>query len=129
MSPAIQNPNSTYITIQINNKTIDPFIDTGASICLATKSIYEKWDVLEKPLAVQIADGTIHYIKYVKRRIIIKIQHCYFTEHESGLPLVLGNNFLRLHQPFTQTLTHIHLQTWPMTKYNPSFYNDLSNVA
>ncbi len=74
-------------------------------------------------MKITIADASIHHIWYVTYMNIIEILRYKFTvptiyKHESGLPLILGNNFLRLYHPFCQYLNYITVKTPIMTKYN-----------
>jgi hypothetical protein len=99
-----QNLNSTYIKIIIEkeNKETEAYIDTGASICIATKALFSKWERLEKPLKIQIADGSIHPLNWVATKITLRIQGKSFMvptmyQQETGLDMIIGNNFLRLY--------------------------------
>ncbi len=112
-----QNLNSTYIKIKIEkeNKETEAYIDTGASICIATKSLFSKWEKLEKPLKIQIADGSIHPLNWVATRITLRIQDKLFMvptvyQQETGLDMIIGNNFLRLYAPFCQYLEYISIK-------------------
>src|SRR3954467_4249337 len=104
-----QNLNSTYINIKIEkkNKETEAYIDTGASICIATKALFSKWTRLEKPLKIQIADGSIHPLNWVATRITFNIENRLFNvptiyQQETGLDIIIGNNFLRLYALFCQ---------------------------
>ena len=112
-----QNLNSTYIKIKIEkeDKEIEAYIDTWASICIATKALFSKWEKLEKPLKIQIADGSIHPLNWVATRITLNIQNKLFMvptvyQQETGLDMIIGNNFLRLYVPFFQYLEYISIK-------------------
>ena len=68
-----QNPNSTYVKIRVKDKETEAYIDSGASICIATKTLFDNWERLEKPLKIQIADGSIHPLNWVTKRITKEI--------------------------------------------------------
>ena len=63
---------------------------------------------IRKPQNISIADKSVHKIWYVARMIHVYISHKRFIMptiymHDSGLDMIIGNNFLKLYQPFTQT--------------------------
>ena len=111
-----ENLNSTYIKIKIMNKETEAYIDSGASICIATKTLFDNWERLEKPLKIQIADGSIHPLNWVTKRIAMEVHSKIFIiptiyQQETGLDIIIGNNFLRLYSPFCQYLEFITLKT------------------
>jgi len=109
------NPNATFISIKIDNKYINAYVDTGATICLADPKIPLKWKKLNQPLKISVADTSIHEIWYRAEIVEVYIQKYRFIipsvyKHNSGMDFVLGNNFLKLYHPFTQELNYIKLQ-------------------
>jgi hypothetical protein len=109
------NPNSTFIQIILNKKKIMGYIDTGATLCFGRKSISKDWIELKKPKEIIIVDKTKHKIWFVLKDILIKIEDKYFYirsiyEHDSGIDLIIGNNFLKLYSPFVQELDTITLK-------------------
>lgn len=95
---------------------IDCFIDTGASLCIATKYIIpeEHWENAKRDIKVHIANGSTITINKVCRNQKIKIAGEYFFiptiyQQETGIDLILGNNFCMLYEPFEQYRDHIIL--------------------
>lgn len=117
------NPNSTYIEVEIKIKGFKPYklhayIDTGASICCATKNILpnEKWVTLEKPIKVKIADNSIILIEKAAKDLDVTVAGKIFRiptlyQQETGIDILIGNNFLNTYRPFIQDLEHIVLHT------------------
>lgn len=115
------NPNSIYIKGKLNfkgYKLIDVycFVDTGASLCLASKHIIteELWENTPQPLQIMIANQDIVKVDKVCRDLQIRISGEIFTlpsihQQESGIDILLGNNFCQLYGPFTQFLDRIIL--------------------
>lgn len=102
------NPNATFIEVTIENKKVFAYVDTGASICFGKRKILKNWEKLTKPQKIVIADKSVHKIWYVGRMVPIYINKKKFITptiymHDSGIDLIIGNNFLKLYQPFTQT--------------------------
>ncbi|PWA54470.1 reverse transcriptase [Artemisia annua] len=102
------NPNATFIEVTIENRKIFAYVDTGASICFGKRKIIKNWEKLKKPTKIVIADKSVHKIWYVARMVPIYINKVKFITptiymHDSGIDLIIGNNFLKLYQPFTQT--------------------------
>src|ERR1044072_6529781 len=107
-----ENLNSTYIKVKINDKETEAYIDSGASICIATKCLFDNWERLEKPLKIQIAHGSIHPLNWVTKRIAMEIHSKLFIissiyQQQTALYIIIGTNFLRLYSPFCQYLEFI----------------------
>ena len=102
------NPNATFIRTFIENKEVIAYVDTGATICFAKRKIIKNWEKLERSQNISIADKSVHKIWYVAKMVSIYISYKKFIiptiyMHDSGLDMIIGNNFLKLYQPFTQT--------------------------
>ena len=120
------NPNCTFIDIKYKEKSYDAYIDTGATLCFASAKIPFQWNKLKKPLIISIADGSKHLIWKASFFNKIKIQNYIFIipsiyQQESRLSIIIGNNFLKLYQPFCQYLHHIELTA-------PSYKNQETTV-
>lgn len=91
------------------------YIDTGATLCFGKRNIARNWQRLEKPLRIVVADKSVHEIWFVLRNPTILIENHRFPAktiylHDSGLDLIIGNNFLKLYHPFTQGLKTVSLR-------------------
>lgn len=118
------NPNATFISVSIENKKIFAYIDTGATLCLARKNVCSNWEPLRNPIRITVADKSIHSINYVARMVTITINKSNFIAktiylHDSGLDLIIGNNFLKLYAPFTQFKKKISLKNENKIIYTP----------
>ncbi|AAP78924.1 putative multifunctional pol protein [Cestrum yellow leaf curling virus] len=114
------NPNATFITVKINDVFINAYVDTGATICLADPKIKLKWVKMEKPIKISIADKSVQEIWHRAEMVEIWIRNYKFVaatvcQKSSGMDFVIGNNFLRLYQPFIQGLNYIKLRA-PLDK-------------
>ena len=119
----VTNPNSTYIKVGLSFKGyktyhVHAYIDTGASLCVASKHIIpqEDWVKLEKPIRVKVANEEIVSIDYVCQNVNFEIGNEKFLfptvyQQQTGIDLLIGNNFLNLYRPFIQDLTYIVIHT------------------
>lgn len=109
------NPSATFIKIVLKNRNLLAYIDTGATLCFGKKSISRNWERLAKPKEIIVADKSKHQIWFNLRDVSIEIEgYKFFIPtiylHDSGLDLIIGNNFLKLYEPFTQRKDTISLQ-------------------
>jgi hypothetical protein len=109
------NPSATFIKILLKNRNLLAYIDTGATLCFGRKSISRNWERLIKPKEIIVADKSKHQIWFNLRDVSIEIEgYKFFIPtiylHDSGLDLIIGNNFLKLYEPFTQRKDTISLQ-------------------
>ncbi|CAJ2647535.1 unnamed protein product [Trifolium pratense] len=109
------NPSATFIKIVLENKNLLAYIDTGATLCFGRKSISRNWDRLEKPKEIVVADKSKHQIWFSLKDVSIEIEgYKFFIPtiylHDSGLDLIIGNNFLKLYEPFIQRSNTISLR-------------------
>ena len=109
------NPSATFIKIVLKNRNLLAYIDTGATLCFGGKSISRNWERLVKPKEIIVADKSKHQIWFNLRDVSIEIEgYKFFIPtiylHDSGLDLIIGNNFLKLYEPFTQRNDTISLQ-------------------
>nr|WPF45145.1 replicase [Hibiscus soymovirus] len=109
--------NSTFIKVKLFNKILFAYLDTGATICLGKTDLLPDryWIKLEKPIVVRIANGKTISITQKAINLSLLIEGKIFPlpsiyRQNTGLPLIIGNNFLKLYQPFIQRLTTISLQ-------------------
>jgi len=72
------------------------------TLCLGKKSISKNWERLAKPKEIIVADKSKHHIWF---KFFIPTIYL----HDSGLDLIIGNNFLKLYEPFTQRRDTISL--------------------
>lgn len=112
-----QNPNSTFIQVQIAQNTILAYIDTGASLCIIKKQNLPNnlWKRLKRPINIRIADKRVIQITKAAVFLTIVIAERKFIlpavyQFDSGVPMIIGNNFLRLYHPFCQYLDYITLR-------------------
>jgi len=108
------NLSATFIKIVLGNKKLLAYIDTGATLCFGKKSISSNWERLAKPKEIIVADKLKHQIWFHLRDASIEIEGSKFFIptiylHDSGLDLIIGNNFLKLYEPFTQRRDTISL--------------------
>lgn len=103
------NKNTTFINVEFidTGEKVDAYIDTGATLCIGNKSLFPKWSTLVKPIMVRIADNSIIAITKVVKMKVILIRGYKFTvptiyQQQTGLPLIIGNNFLKLYNLFCQ---------------------------
>ena len=109
------NPSATFIKIVLKNRNLLAYIDTGATLCFGKKFISRNWKRLAKPKEIIVADKSKHQIWFNLRDVSIEIEgYKFFIPtiylHDSGLDLIIGNNFLKLYEPFTQRKDTISLQ-------------------
>lgn len=115
----LTNPNSIYISCFLNFKgykkyRIHCFVDTGASLCIANSYIIPDvfWENSPREINVTIADGNSLQLKKVCRNISIELAGEIFEiptiyQQNSGIDLILGNNFCQLYGPFIQWIDRI----------------------
>lgn len=108
------NPNVTFIEVKLKNKSYPAYIDTGATFCFGSKRISKVWQRLAQPKEIIIADQSKHYIHFVLHNLIVSINsHDFIIPslylHESGLDIIIGNNFLKLYEPFIQRKNIVQL--------------------
>ncbi|PWA86820.1 Enzymatic polyprotein [Artemisia annua] len=72
------NPNATFIMVTIENKKTFAYIDTGATMCFGKRKILKKWEKLEKPQRIIVADKSVHEIWYVSRMVSIYVDNVEF---------------------------------------------------
>ena len=75
-----------------------------------------------------MADKSEHKINYGAFIIHIKIAEKIFIvpsiyKHDTGVPFIIGNNFLKLYRPFCQYLKHISLTCPKIGKQNKEVIN------
>jgi len=93
------NLSATFIKIVLGNKKkLLAYIDTGATLCFGKKSISRNWERLAKPKEIIVANKSKHQIWFNLRDVSIKIEgYKFFIPtiylHDSGLDLIIGNNF------------------------------------
>lgn len=109
------NPNITFIRVQLEEKKILAFIDTGAGLCFGKETISQDWVKIDKPIKIIVADKSVHRIEYAVKNKILVIEEKKFPIptiylHDSGLDMIIGNNFLKLYNPFCQYLDYISLK-------------------
>ncbi|CAC16945.1 putative reverse transcriptase [Soybean chlorotic mottle virus] len=109
------NPNVTFIKVSIGKRNFLAYIDTGATLCFGKRKISNNWEILKQPKEIIIADKSKHYIREAISNVFLKIENKEFLIpiiylHDSGLDLIIGNNFLKLYQPFIQRLETIELR-------------------
>ena len=111
----ITNPNSIYVkgTFRFAGyKQIDLhcYIDTWASLCIASKYVIPKehWINTPKPINVSIAKETVIINKKcvdLQIRLAGEIFHIpSIYQQECGINFILGNNFCLLYRQFVQKL-------------------------
>lgn len=110
-----RNPSATFIRVHTGTKQVLALVDTGATLCFAKKETFSKWTKLKEPKVISVADKSRHYIWwFVEMQPLYINNHRFIAksiyQHDSGLDLVIGNNFLKLYQPFTQALEWIKLR-------------------
>ena len=108
------NPSATFIKVKLRKKEILAYLDTGATLCFGKRSISRNWERLGKPKEIIVADKSKHQIWFVLRDILITIEGYEFFIptiylHDSGIDLIIGNNFLKLYAPFVQNVKTISL--------------------
>ncbi|AND65752.1 putative aspartic protease [Water chestnut soymovirus 1] len=111
------NRSSTFIRVRIGRKTILAYVDTGATICIIKPELLDKenWTDLKNPVQVKIANNKTIEIKNKAYNIGMLIENYQFMipsiyGFDTGLPLIIGNNFLKLYQPFIQTVETVTLK-------------------
>lgn len=91
------------------------FVDTGASMCVASKQVIpeEYWENSPRQVFVKTANGTITIGKVCKDIDILIAGHVFHIpriyQQDIGIDLLLGNNFLLLYGPFVQYTDRIIL--------------------
>ncbi|QED42829.1 enzymatic polyprotein [Silene caulimovirus A] len=120
MSPNKTNPNSIYIKGILKfqgykRMEIDCYVDTGASLCIASKYIIpeHEWVTAIRPISIKIANGKILQLTKVCHGLTIRFAGESFLmppiyQQESGIDLLIGNNFCQLYQPFVQYIDRIY---------------------
>nr|AEB54984.1 polyprotein [Dahlia mosaic virus D10] len=115
----ITNPNSIYIKGNFFLKgyktiTLHCYVDTGASLCLASKHVIPEdlWENTPKDIKVTIANQETIKLDKVCRNLIVYFSGEPFPipiiyQQETGIDLLLGNNFCQLYGPFTQWIDRI----------------------
>lgn len=111
-----KNPNATFIKVVIFGKVVYAYIDTGATLCFGKKTLFKNWILMERPISIIVADKSVHKIWYKAVDVPIKIGQEEFVaptiyQQDSGLDLIIGNNFLKLYAPFIQDRKWIALHT------------------
>jgi len=91
-----------------------PLFQQGATLCFGKKSISRNWERLAKPKEIIVADKSKHPIWFNLRDVSIEIEgYKFFIPtiylHDSELDLIIGNDFLKLYEPFTQRRDTISL--------------------
>ncbi|CAH1435990.1 unnamed protein product [Lactuca virosa] len=106
----LTNPNSIYVSAFLNFKgykkfRVHSFVDTGASLCLASKFIIpdELWENAPKEIIATIANGDTIEINKVCRSINLEVA----GEHFNVIDVVIGNNFCQVYGPFIQWIDRI----------------------
>ncbi|AAA50240.1 reverse transcriptase [Peanut chlorotic streak virus] len=122
----MSSKNSSFIKVKLFNKYLYAYIDTGATICLAQAKILpiKYWKKMIKPIKVRIANNKVIHIWYKAVDLVLLLEGKRFPlpsvyQQDAGLPLILGNNFLKLYNPFIQTLETISLRC-PQLEKQPS---------
>lgn len=117
----ITNPNSIYVKGRFYFKgykliTLHCFVDTGASLCSASKYVIpeDMWENAERPIHVKIADQSIMTLnKVVKGLKVMLSGEIFFIpavyQQETGIDVILGNNFCQLYEPLIQFTDRIIL--------------------
>nr|XP_043633121.1 uncharacterized protein LOC122604299 [Erigeron canadensis] len=89
-------------------------MEPGASLCLASKHVIPEslWENTPKDIKVTIANQESIKIDKVCRNLVVYLSGEPFPiptnyQQESGMDLLLGNNFCQLYGPFTQWLDRI----------------------
>nr|WCL16037.1 polymerase [Chrysanthemum yellow edge associated virus 1] len=105
---------TTFINVYIENKPIHAYIDTGATLCFAQENVCTNWIKLRQPRRFTIADKSEHFIHYVAKEVVVIVSGTPFIaktiyQYDTGIKLIIGNNFLKLYQPFTQYLDKISI--------------------
>ncbi|AEL30041.1 polymerase polyprotein [Dahlia common mosaic virus] len=108
------SPNSIYIEGKLSFKgykmiNIHCYVDTGAGLCLASKYIIpeELWENSPNTIQVTVANQEKVYLTKVCKNLNIYIAGEKFTiptiyQQETGIDILIGNNFCRLYNPFIQ---------------------------
>lgn len=109
------NPSATFIKIMLEKRKFLAYLDTGATLCFGQKKISKNWERLSKPKEIVVADKSTHQIWFVIKDIRIVIEGFEFVIptiylHDSGLDLIIGNNFLKLYAPFIQNVETVSLK-------------------
>ncbi|ACB69773.1 replicase [Eupatorium vein clearing virus] len=124
----LTNPNSIYIlgTFQFPGYKIIKIhclVDTGASMCIASRYIIppELWKPTKKVHKVKTANGQVTIDKVCLSQVITVAGKEFLIptiyQLNTGIDMVLGNNFLNLYGPFIQFTNCIilHLRDNPKT--------------
>ncbi|AAM53128.1 ORFV [Mirabilis mosaic virus] len=113
------NPNSIYIEAKVKFKgyqtlSLHCYVDTGASLCLASKHVIpdDFWENAPRSIPVKIANQSSITLNKVCRGLKINIAGNEFFiptiyQQETGIDILLGNNFCQTYQPFIQWVDHI----------------------
>ena len=101
----LTNPNSIYVYAFLNfigykKFRVQCFVDTGASLCLASKFVIpdELWENAPKEISATIANGDTIKINKVYRNINLELSGEHFNvptiyQQDSGIDIIIGNNF------------------------------------
>lgn len=134
------NPNSIYIkgTLKFSGyKQLDLhcFVDTGASMCIASKSVIpeEHWENSPTKITAGTANGDVTISKVcrdIKIRIAGELFHIpTIYQREVGIDIILGNNFCLLYQPLVQYTDRIILfknkQQVMISKLHKAYFHGL----
>ncbi|AAW56089.1 polyprotein [Horseradish latent virus] len=115
----ITNPNSIYIRGRLYFSgykivELDCFVDTGASLCIASKHVIpeERWEAAPRKINVKIANESTITLDKICRNLDIIIAGERFHidvvfQQESGIDFIIGNNFCQEYSPFIQFTGHI----------------------
>nr|KAJ0227912.1 hypothetical protein LSAT_V11C100050250 [Lactuca sativa] len=115
----LTNPNSIYVSSFLNFKgykkfRVHCFVDTCASLCLASKFIIpdEFWENAPKEISATIANGDTIKINKVCRNINLELSGEHFNiptiyQQNSGIDIIIGNNFCQVYGPFIQWIDRI----------------------
>ncbi|CAA29527.1 unnamed protein product [Figwort mosaic virus] len=144
----VTNPNSIYIEGKLSFEgyksfNIHCYVDTGASLCIASRYIIpeELWENSPKDIQVKIANQELIKITKVCKNLKVKFAGKSFEiptvyQQETGIDFLIGNNFCRLYNPFIQWEDRIafHLKnemvlikkvTKAFSVSNPSFLENM----
>nr|WNO44364.1 Polymerase polyprotein [Dahlia mosaic virus] len=113
------SPNSIYIKAKLSFKGYKKFdlhcyVDTGAGLCLASKHVIpdELWENAPRTIEVTVANQEKVQINKVCKNLILQIVGEKFViptiyQQETGIDILLGNNFCQLYNPFIQWVDRI----------------------
>ena len=109
--------NATFIKIRILNKDVLAYVDTGATLCIAQEKLLPKqyWKKMKSPAHVRIANNKTMQIQYKAVDFVVLIEGRKFLissiyQRNTGVTMILGNNFLKLYHPFIQRIDTVTLR-------------------